>query len=68
MAKKWFTNLEINFNELLDALLHKSSAPLGSPVEGQVYYDTSTHQDYVYDGSDWVGDADETLYWMQVNP
>lgn len=64
MAKKFLTDLEINFNQLLDAVLHKSAGTPATPAEGQVYYDTGTHQDYVYDGSKFGGDADEGLFWM----
>jgi len=57
MAKSFLTNLELSFNQLLDAVLHQSAGlptDTGSPQVGQVYYDTTLNQFGFYNGSTWV--------------
>lgn len=56
MARKFLTKIDLNQNELLNAVvqvLPTSSAP--SPAaEGQIYYDSTLDRLRVYDGSAWV--------------
>jgi hypothetical protein len=69
MAKQFLVDIEMSLHQLIDAVLHKSlgvPTSTGSPVVAQIYYDTVTHQDYVYDGIKWGGDADEGMFWMQI--
>jgi hypothetical protein len=48
------TNLDIQQNQLLNAVLHKlNDLPL-NPVEGQLYYNEGKHLAYVWDGSYWI--------------
>lgn len=51
---KHLTNIDLAGNELQNALVHKLGAAPGTPVEGQVYYDTSTHTMYVRTNAAWV--------------
>lgn len=41
-------------NELQNALVHKLAEAPGSPVEGQIYYDTAAHKLYYRSNSAWV--------------
>lgn len=48
--------IDLNKNQLQNAVIHKLSAPPSSPNEGQIYYDDSVgdKQPYFYDGTTWV--------------
>lgn len=41
---KFLTNIDLNLNQLLNALLHLLGSDPGSPTEGQVWYNTTTHR------------------------
>jgi hypothetical protein len=51
---KWLTNLDLNLNQLQNALLHLLGSAPGSPTEGQIYYNTATHAAYIRNNSRWV--------------
>ena len=56
MAIPFLNNLDLNKNELQNAVLHVSGTAPGSPTQGQLYYD-STGGDlraYVYNASNWI--------------
>jgi hypothetical protein len=48
------SNLDIQQNQLLDAVLHRRSDLPEHPVEGQVYYNDGKHLAYVWDGNYWI--------------
>lgn len=50
---KQLTNLDLNKNELRNAVLHKAEAAILSPIEGQLYYNTLDKGIYFYDGAAW---------------
>lgn len=54
MAKKVLVNLDLNKNELQNAVTHKLAAAPGSPVEGQRYQNTTDHVEYYWNGTTWV--------------
>lgn len=50
-----YTDTDLHQNEIRNIVIHPSSAvPAGTPVEGQIYYDTNTHVLYFWDGTDWT--------------
>lgn len=51
------TNLDLNYNQILNTLMQKlAAAPTSpTPVEGQVYYNTVSHRAFQYNGTIWVG-------------
>ena len=73
---KFANNINLQKNELQNALIHKLAAAPGSPTEGQVYYDTVAKKLYYRTDSAWydvtnaltlAGNA-ETLYARLASP
>jgi hypothetical protein len=58
---KFLNNIDLNKNELQNAVIHVSSSDPGSPSRGQIFYDSSTNieQLKVWNGSEWQGLATE---------
>jgi hypothetical protein len=54
MAKKMLNNLNMVQNEIQNARIQNLSSAPSSPVEGQVYFDTTLHQEGVYSNGAWV--------------
>lgn len=47
-------NIDLQKNQLLNAIVHPSSTAPTSPVAGQIYYNTSSQKFFYYDGSAWT--------------
>ena len=45
---------DLTQNELLKGFLENLAAAPGSPVKGQIYFNTTDNKPYVYDGTTWV--------------
>ena len=56
MALSYLTDINLNKNELQNAVIQNLGAAPGTPVEGQIYYDSTTgdKQLYFYNGSAWI--------------
>lgn len=54
MAKKFLTNLNLNKNELQNAVIQPLGSAPSSPVEGQIYYDTTDDTVYVWADGAWL--------------
>jgi hypothetical protein len=54
MAKKFLTNLDLTKNQILNVALHNLASAPGTPVQGQVYFNTTDKKIYYYDSTAWV--------------
>jgi len=63
MSKKYLTSIDLNKNEIQNALMHPLSSAPGTPAEGQIYYDSTDKTLYIRDDSTWldIGGAIRTL-------
>jgi hypothetical protein len=64
MAKKVLVNLDLSKNQVLNIALHNLASAPSSPVQGQIYYNTTDKAVYYWDGTSWVsvsGDITEVI-------
>lgn len=64
MAKKFLTGINLNRNELQNAVIQPLASAPSAPISGLVYFDTTLDKFGVYDGTQWVymGDFDGSDY------
>ena len=68
MSINYLNNINLNKNELQNAVIQPLATAPSFPVEGQIYYNSGDDKIYVYDGTDWqpVGDL-HTIEGNSIN-
>jgi len=51
---KYLVDLDLNKNQLLNAVVQNLAAAPGTPIEGQIYWDTVLDKLRIYDGASWI--------------
>jgi hypothetical protein len=54
MSRSFLTSINLNQNQLLNAVLHNLPAPPSNPMPGQIYFDTVQLGEFVWNGTAWV--------------
>jgi len=64
---KVLNNLDLNKNELQNAVAHKLAGAPSNAVKGQEYFNTTDNKKYIYDGSNWVDETNQGKIYTYQN-
>lgn len=54
MAINYLNSINLNKNEIQNGVIHVLATAPGSPVEGQIYYNSTDSRLYFFDGTNWI--------------
>ena len=63
---KYITNLNLNYNELQNALMHPLPTPPSAPKAGQIYFNLTDKEMYQYDGTKWKKFGSDSIDWSKI--
>ena len=64
---KVLTTLDLNKNQILNAVAHNLAAAPSNPVKGQEYFNTQDNKKYIYDGNSWVDETSQGKTYTFTN-
>ena len=62
MSKKFLVDLDLNGNELQNAVIQNLASAPENPKEGQHYYDTTAHAEFYWNGTAWINAAGDYTF------
>jgi len=65
MSEKFVTNLDLNQNQLENAVIHNLSAAPSNPVVGQQYYNTTDNRLYIWNGTEWTASGGSVVTFRE---
>lgn len=54
MAIPYLSNIDLQQNEIQNAVVHNQASNPSTPIAGQIYYNTGTNKLLVYNGTEWL--------------